>query len=41
MKILNIILASITFIGGVFSFEDGDYLMAVIMLICSIGLLFT
>ena len=41
MKIFNVILASITFIGGVFSFEDGDYLMAVIMLICSIGLLFT
>ena len=41
MKIFNIILASITFIGGVFSFVDGDYLMAVIMLICSIGLLFT
>ena len=41
MKIFNIILASITFIGGVFSFEDGDYLMAVIMFICSIGLLFT
>ena len=41
MKIFNIILASNTFIGGVFSFEDGDYLMAVIMLICSIGLLFT
>ena len=41
MKIFNIILASITFIGGAFSFEDGDYLMAVIMFICSIGLLFT
>ena len=41
MKIFNIILTSITFIGGVFSFEDGDYLMSVIMLICSIGLLFT
>ena len=41
MKIFNIILASITFIGGVLSFEDGDYLMAVIMFICSIGLLFT
>ena len=39
MKIFNIILASITFIGGVFSFEDGDYLMAVIMFICTIGLL--
>ena len=38
MKIFNIILAIITFIGG-FSFEDGDYLMAVIMLICTIGLL--
>ena len=41
MKIFNIILASITFIGGVFSFEDGDYLMAVIMFIWSIGLIFT
>ena len=41
MKIFNIILASITFIGGVFSFEVGDYLMAVIMFICGIGLLFT
>ena len=41
MKIFNIILASITFIGGCFNFEAGDYLMAVIMFICSIGLLFT
>lgn len=41
MKIFNIILAIITFIGGFLSFEDGDYLMAVIMFICSIGLLFT
>ena len=41
MKIFNIILASIPSIGGVFSFEDGDYLMAVIMFICGIGLLFT
>ena len=41
MKIFNIIFASITFIGGVFSFEDDDYLMAVIMFICGIGLLFT
>ena len=40
MKIFNIIFASITFIGGVLSFEDGDYLIAVIMFICSIGLLF-
>ena len=41
MKIFNIIFAIITFIGGCFNVEDGDYLMAVIMFICSIGLLFT
>ena len=41
MKIFNIILASITFIGGFLSFEDEDYFMAVMMFICSIGLLFT
>ena len=40
MKIFNIILAIITFIGGFLSFEDEDYFMAVMMFICSIGLLF-
>ena len=39
MKIFNIILAIITFIGGFLSFEDEDYFMAVMMFICSIGLL--
>ena len=41
MKIFNIILASITFIGECFNFKDGDYLMAIIMFVCTIGLLFT
>lgn len=41
MKMFNIILASITFIGAFFSLTDEDYFMAVIMFICSIGLLFT
>ena len=40
MKIINIIFALFTFMGGYFSFEDGDYLMAVVMFICTIGLLF-
>lgn len=39
MKIFNIILAIITFIGGFLSFEEEDYLMAVIMFVCTIGLL--
>ena len=39
MKIFNIILAVITFIGGFLSFEEEDYLMAVIMFVCTIGLL--
>lgn len=41
MKIINIIFALFTFMGGCFSFKDGDYLMAVVMFICGIGLLFT
>ena len=41
MKIFNIIFAIITFIGGCLNFQEEDYLMAVIMFICSIGLLFT
>lgn len=41
MKIFNIILAIITFIGGFLSFEDEDYFMAVMMFICGTGLLFT
>lgn len=39
MKIINIIFALFTFMGGCFSFEDGDYLMSIIMFICTIGLL--
>ena len=39
MKIFNIILAIITFIGGFLSFEEEDYLMAIIMFVCTIGLL--
>ena len=41
MKIFNIIFAIITFIGGCLNFQEEDYFMAVIMFICSIGLLFT
>ena len=39
MKIINIIFALFTFMGGYFSFKDKDYLMAIIMFMCTIGLL--
>ena len=39
MKMINIIFALFTFMGGYFSFEDGDYLMSIIMFMCTIGLL--
>ena len=40
MKIINIIFALFTFIGGYLHLKDEDYLMAVVMFICGIGLLF-
>ena len=40
MKIINIIFALFTFMGGYLHLKDEDYLMAVVMFICGIGLLF-
>lgn len=39
MKIINIIFALFTFIGGYLHLKDKYYLMAIIMFICTIGLL--
>lgn len=39
MKIINIIFALFTFMGGYLHLKDGDYLMSMIMFICTIGLL--
>lgn len=39
MKIINIIFALFTFMGGCLNLKDKDYLMSMIMFICTIGLL--
>ena len=39
MKIINIIFALFTFIGGYLHLKDKDYLMSMTMFMCTIGLL--